>query len=90
MADTSFTTARIAVNTTRPRAPEPADVVPRLSPRFVTPPRGSRSAGRAAGSGLMGDLTKTAWEGRDGAARNFWSLVADDCLSAATTRRTDQ
>ena len=38
----------------------------------------------------MGDLTKATWKGRDGADRDSWSLVANDCLSAATTRRTDQ
>ena len=45
---------------------------------------------KGSGVCLMGDLTKTRWPGRDGAVRDSWSLVANDCLSAATTRRTDQ
>ena len=88
-AGTNYTTARVAVNVTGPRAPEPQT-------RFLDVTALRDAAARLAkcrkGSGvcLMGDLTKTVWPRRDGAARDSWNLVADDCLSAATTRRTDQ
>ena len=88
-AGTNYTTARVAVNVTGPRAPEPQTW-------FLDVTAFRDAAARLAkcrkGSGvcLMGDLTKTRWPGRDGAVRDSWSLVARDCLSAATTRRTDQ
>ena len=88
-AGTNYTTARVAVNVTGPRAPEPQTW-------FLDVTAFRDAAARLAkcrkGSGvcLMGDLTKTQWPGRDGAVRDSWSLVANDCLSAATTRRTDQ
>ena len=82
-------TARVAVDVTGPRAPEPQtwfldvtafrDIAARLA-----------KCRKGSGVCLMGDLTKSTWEGRDGADGDSWSLVANDCLSAATTRRTDQ
>ena len=59
-------------------------------PLRVADLRGSRNARKGSGVCLMGDLRKSTSKGRDGADKNSWSLVANDCLSAATTRRTDQ
>ena len=86
---TNYTTARVAVNVTGARAPEPKTW-------FLDVTAFRHAAARLAkctkGSGvcLMGDLTQDTWEGRDGVSRDSWSLVANDCLSVGTTRRTDQ
>ena len=88
-AGTNYMTARVAVNVTGARAPKPQtwflDVTAfrDAAARLAKCRKGSAVC-------LMGDLTKSTWEGRDGADRDSWSLVANDCLSAATTRRTDQ
>ena len=85
---TNYTTARVAVNVTGPRAAEPQTW-------FINVTAFRDAAARLAkcrkGSGLclMGDLTRSTWPGNDGTSRDSWNLVANDCLSAATTRRTD-
>ena len=85
---TNYTTARVAVNVTGPRAAEPQTW-------FINVTAFRDAAARLAkcrkGSGLclMGDLTRSTWTGNDGTSRDSWNLVANDCLSAATTRRTD-